>query len=136
MLAVVLTWRSTRRLRPSAGGRLAALVGLHRRTRAVRRHVVALSMLAQVLEQRGIGSRRVRHGAVARDVDRDARSHRCHGDVLVHVELTGSPAHPRYLVARLRERARHVPIVVGPMAGRGVGPPDRRCSRGSAQTAM
>jgi len=74
---------------------------------------VVASMLAQVLEQRGIGSRRVRHAAVARDAIATLDLTGVTAIVLSYVELTGSPAHLRYLVARLRERARHVPIVVG-----------------------
>jgi len=71
------------------------------------------AMVAQVLEQRGAVTRRISHRAVAREVIGSLDLAGVSAIVLSYVELTGSPAHLRYLVARLRQRAGQVPIVVG-----------------------
>ena len=74
---------------------------------------VVAAMLAQVLEQRDVATRRVSHGAVSRDAIATLDLSGVSAILLSYVELTGSPAHLRYLVARLRQRAEHVPIIVG-----------------------
>jgi len=71
------------------------------------------AMLAQVLEQRGAATRRILHRDVARETIASLDLSGVSLIVLSYVELAGSPAHLRYLVARLRQRAPHVPIVVG-----------------------
>ena len=71
------------------------------------------AMLAQLLEQKGATTRRIPHAAVARDAIGALDLSGVSAIVLSYVELTGSPPHLRYLVARLRQRASHVPIVVG-----------------------
>ncbi|MEO7272121.1 MAG: AI-2E family transporter [Vicinamibacterales bacterium] len=74
---------------------------------------VVAAMLAQVLEQRGLATRRLSHAAVARDAIGALDLSGVSAILLSYVELTGSPAHLRYLVARLRQRAEDVPIIVG-----------------------
>jgi len=74
---------------------------------------VVAAMLAQLLEQKGATTRRIPHAAVARDAIGALDLSGVSAIVLSYVELTGSPPHLRYLVARLRQRASQVPIVVG-----------------------
>ncbi len=74
----------------------------------------ASAMLAQLLRGRGIGSRLVRHGEVARDsiqtLDVTAVAMVCIADL----DIRGSPAHLRYLLQRLRRRfPAGTPILIG-----------------------
>lgn len=71
------------------------------------------AMLAQLLDHRGFGTRRIPHAAVTRDaidrVDYTGTRMIC----LSYLEIGGSPSHLRYLVRRLRREAPGVRILVG-----------------------
>lgn len=71
------------------------------------------AMLAQLLGRHGLGAEVVLHGAVARDqvarLDAAGVAMLC----ICQVEITGRPAHLRYLLRRLRQRLPQVPILVG-----------------------
>jgi len=71
------------------------------------------TMLSQLLRQRGVSARTIRH----RQVSREAIASLDLSDVAVitvsYLELTGSPAELRYLLRRLRQRAPQARIVVG-----------------------
>lgn len=74
---------------------------------------VAAAMLAQLLGKHGIGAQALPHTEVARDqIGRLETA----GVVMVcisYLEITGSPAHLRYLLRRLKGRLAGVPILVG-----------------------
>ena len=71
------------------------------------------TMLAQLLEKRGFGVRRVDHGATAREalpgIGLDGAKLIC----LSYLEVGGTPSHLRYLVRRLRQASGIVPVMVG-----------------------
>ena len=71
------------------------------------------AMLAQLLEQRGVASRRVPHDAVSRDAIADLDLADVDAVVVSYLELSGTPTHLRSLVKRLRARAPAARIVVG-----------------------
>ena len=71
------------------------------------------AMLAQLLEQRGVGSRRVPHQAVSRDAITDLDVAGVDAFVVSYLELAGTPTRLRSLVKRLRARAPGARIVVG-----------------------
>ena len=71
------------------------------------------AMLAQLLVKRGIGARLVPHGDVARE---RVRTLDTAGVVMVcisYLEVSGQPAHLRYLIRRLRVRLPGAPVLVG-----------------------
>lgn len=71
------------------------------------------AMLAQLLEQRGLGARVVPNAAVSREtiasLDVDGVAMAC----VVYVEIHGHPAHLRLLLRRLRARLPAAPLLVG-----------------------
>ena len=74
----------------------------------------AAAMLAQLVAKHGLGTRLVSHADVSRDrineLDMSGAAMAC----ISYLELTGSPAHLRYLVQRLRQRLpKGAPILVG-----------------------
>ena len=74
----------------------------------------ASAMLAQLLAKHGLGSRTVDHEAVSRDhiatLDVTGVAMAC----ISYLEISGSPAHLRYLIRRLRQRLPSgAPILVG-----------------------
>ncbi|WP_372621840.1 AI-2E family transporter [Falsiroseomonas sp.] len=73
----------------------------------------AALMLAQLLGKHGLGAEVVPHEAVARDqtarLDVAGVAMVC----ICYLEITGSPAHLRYLLRRLRQRAPEARILVG-----------------------
>jgi hypothetical protein len=73
----------------------------------------AASMLAQLLAKNGLGSRVVPHGAVSRSaitaLDLEGVAMVC----ISYLEISGNPAHLRYLIRRLHRRAPDMPILVG-----------------------
>ena len=71
------------------------------------------AMLAQLLEQRGVASRRVSHNAVSRDVIADLDIAGIDAFVVSYLELAGTPTRLRSLVKRLRAHAPAARIVVG-----------------------
>jgi len=70
-------------------------------------------MLAQVLGKHGLGAAVVPHAAVARGrvdgLDVSGVAMVC----ISYLEISGNPAHLRYLIRRLRNRAPEMPILVG-----------------------
>jgi predicted PurR-regulated permease PerM len=71
------------------------------------------AMLAQLLEQRGVASRRVSHNAVSRDAITDLDIAGVNAFVVSYLELAGTPTRLRSLVKRLRAHAPAARIVVG-----------------------
>jgi len=71
------------------------------------------AMLAQLLEQRGVSSRRVSHNAVSRDAIADFDIAGVNAFVVSYLELAGTPTRLRSLVRRLRAHAPAARIVVG-----------------------
>ncbi len=73
----------------------------------------ASEMLAQLLNKHGLGSRLVPHEAVSRasifNLDMSGVQMIC----ISYLEISGTPAHLRYLLRRLRKQAPNAPIVVG-----------------------
>ncbi|MFC0408426.1 AI-2E family transporter [Roseomonas elaeocarpi] len=73
----------------------------------------ASAMLAQLLDKHGLGARTAPHEAASRanlpSLDLGGVAMIC----VSYLELTGNPAHLRYLVRRLRQRAPKTPILVG-----------------------
>ncbi|MGO4388999.1 AI-2E family transporter [Microvirga sp. 2YAF29] len=73
----------------------------------------ASEMLAQLLNKHGLGSRLVPHEAVSRssifNLDMTGVQMIC----ISYLEISGTPAHLRYLLRRLRNQAPKAPIVVG-----------------------
>ncbi|MDT7952097.1 MAG: AI-2E family transporter, partial [Acetobacteraceae bacterium] len=74
----------------------------------------ASSMLVQLLEKHGMGARLVGYGDVARDTIEGLDVHGVAMACISYLDISGSPAHLRYLVRRLRQRLpRGTPIMVG-----------------------
>lgn len=73
----------------------------------------ASEMLAQLLNKHGLGSRLVPYEAVSRssiyNLDMTGVQMIC----ISYLEISGTPAHLRYLLRRLRKRAPKAPILVG-----------------------
>jgi len=73
----------------------------------------AASMLAELLEKHGLGARVVPHGAVSRSriatLDTQGVAMAC----ILYLEISGNPAHLRYLLRRLHARAPGVALLVG-----------------------
>jgi len=73
----------------------------------------ASAMLAQLLQKHGLGAHLVPHEAVSRDriatFDTAGAAMVC----VSYLEISGSPAHLRYLLRRLRQRLPKAPILVG-----------------------
>ena len=71
------------------------------------------AMLVQLLAQRGITSRRIPHTLTSRDaiarLDLSGVTVIC----VSYLELTGAPAHVRYTIRRLRQRAPHTLVIAG-----------------------
>ncbi|MGF3022880.1 AI-2E family transporter [Methylobacterium aquaticum] len=73
----------------------------------------ASSMLAQLLDKHGLGARIVPHEAVSRD---NVRTLDVKGVAMVcisYLDISGNPAHLRYLLQRLQEKVPGKPILVG-----------------------
>jgi predicted PurR-regulated permease PerM len=73
----------------------------------------ASTMLAQLLRKHGLGAEVVPHHAVARDrvnnLDVSGVAMVC----ISYLEISGNPAHLRYLLRRLRQRLPGAPVLVG-----------------------
>lgn len=73
----------------------------------------AATILAQLLRKHGLGAGVVAHEAVSRgrigELDLSGTAMLC----ISYLDITGSPAHLRYLLERLRRRAPDTPILVG-----------------------
>jgi predicted PurR-regulated permease PerM len=72
----------------------------------------AASMLAQLLTKHGLNARAERHEAVARPVIGNLDVTGVGAICISYMEETGSPAHLRFLLRRLRQRAPHAHLVV------------------------
>jgi hypothetical protein len=75
---------------------------------------VVSAMFAQLLAQRGIKSRRIPNTAVARETIAQLDLSSVSVIVVSELELVGAPAHLRYLLRRLRQRASHAALIAGP----------------------
>lgn len=74
---------------------------------------VVATMLAQILEQRGMITRFIDHEAASRGVIGDLDIDGIDTIVITHLSLVGSPAHLRSLLRRLRQKAPGATIIVG-----------------------
>jgi predicted PurR-regulated permease PerM len=74
---------------------------------------VVSAMLAQLLAQRGVASRRIPHTAVSRETVAQLDLSDVNVITVSYLELEGTPAHLRYLIRRLRHRAPHAALIVG-----------------------
>ncbi|MCJ2053802.1 AI-2E family transporter [Methylobacterium sp. J-070] len=71
------------------------------------------AMLAQLLRKHGLGARVVGYQAVSRDRIRDLDLTGVAMVCISYLDITGNPAHLRYLLERLKRRAPGMPILVG-----------------------
>ena len=74
---------------------------------------VVSAMLAQLLAQRGVVSRRILHASVSRELIAQLDLSAVKVITVSYLELGGAPAHLRYLLRRLRHRAPHAAIIAG-----------------------
>lgn len=75
--------------------------------------LAASEMLAQLLNKHGLGSRLVEHEAVSRTAIYNLDMTGVQMICISYLEITGTPAHLRYLLRRLRKQAPKAPILVG-----------------------
>ncbi|NNM71755.1 AI-2E family transporter [Enterovirga aerilata] len=73
----------------------------------------AAAMLAQLLRKHGLGARVVPHEAVSRDNIRRLDTTGVTMVCISYLEISGSPAHLRYLLRRLRQKLPRAPLLVG-----------------------
>ncbi len=73
----------------------------------------AAAMLAQLLSKHGLGARVLSHGAVSRSAIANLDLQGVAMVCISYLEISGNPAHLRYLIRRLRRRAPEMPILVG-----------------------
>jgi predicted PurR-regulated permease PerM len=74
---------------------------------------VVSAMLAQLLAQRGVVSRRIPHTIASREMIAQLDLSAVKVITLSYLELAGAPAHLRYLIRRLRQRAPHASLIAG-----------------------
>ena len=74
---------------------------------------VVSAMLAQLLAQRGVVSRRIPHTSASREMIAQLDLSAVKVITVPYLELAGAPAHLRYLIRRLRQRAPHAALIVG-----------------------
>ena len=74
---------------------------------------VVSAMLAQLLAQRGVASRRIPHTSVSREMIAQLDLSAVKVITVSYLELGGAPAHLRYLIRRLRHRAPHAALIAG-----------------------
>jgi methylmalonyl-CoA mutase cobalamin-binding subunit len=74
---------------------------------------VVAAMLAQLLAQQGVPSRSIPHALVAREAVAQLNLSDVGVIAVSCLELTGTPAHLRYLVRRLRQRAPDATLITG-----------------------
>ena len=74
---------------------------------------VVSAMLAQLLAQRGIVSRRIPHTSASREMIAQLDLSAVKVITVPYLELARAPAHLRYLIRRLRQRAPHAVLIVG-----------------------
>jgi predicted PurR-regulated permease PerM len=73
----------------------------------------ASEMLAQLLSKHGLSSRLVPHEAVSRSAIYNLDMSGVQMVCISYLEISGTPAHLRYLLRRLRKKAPQAPILVG-----------------------
>jgi predicted PurR-regulated permease PerM len=73
----------------------------------------ASTMLAQLLRKHGLGAQVVPHGAVSRSAILGLDTANARMVCMSYLEISGTPAHLRYLLRRLKQRISHTPILVG-----------------------
>nr|WP_238246891.1 AI-2E family transporter [Methylobacterium iners] len=73
----------------------------------------ASAMLAQLLDKHGLGARVVPHADVSRDRIRTLDVKGVAMVCVAYLDISGNPAHLRYLIRRLQEKLPGKPIVVG-----------------------
>ena len=73
----------------------------------------ASAMLAQLLGKHGLGARLVPHEAVSRSNIRSLNVRDVGMICISYLDIRGNPAHLRYLLRRLREKAPGTPLLVG-----------------------
>jgi len=73
----------------------------------------AAEMLAQLLNKHGLGSRLVPHEAVSRSAIYNLDTTGAQMICISYLEISGTPAHLRYLLRRLRKKVPKAPILVG-----------------------
>ncbi|WP_267358770.1 MULTISPECIES: AI-2E family transporter [unclassified Methylobacterium] len=71
------------------------------------------AMLAQLLRKHGLGARVTPYQAVSREGIRDLDLTGVAMVCISYLDITGNPAHLRYLLERMRRRAPGVPVLVG-----------------------
>jgi predicted PurR-regulated permease PerM len=71
------------------------------------------TMLAQLLEKHGLGTQLVPHQAVSRSAILGLDTTGVQMVCISYLEISGSPAHLRYLLRRLRQKVPHAPVLVG-----------------------
>lgn len=71
------------------------------------------AMLAQLLTHQQVNVRRIGHDAVSREAIGGLDLSAVSVLILSYIELAGTPAHLRYLIRRLRQRAPGVTVIVG-----------------------
>jgi hypothetical protein len=74
---------------------------------------VVSAMLAQLLAQRGAVSRRIPHTSASREMIAQLDLSAVKVITVPYLELAGAPAHLRYLIRRLRQRAPHAVLIAG-----------------------
>jgi predicted PurR-regulated permease PerM len=90
---------------------------------------VVSAMLAQLLERAGVSTRLVSHRSVSRETMGQLDTAGVTAFALSYLEITGSPAHLRYLVARLRQRAPNALVIAGLWAAGEAGLTDAETQR-------
>lgn len=73
----------------------------------------AAAMLAQLLQKKGFGAELVPHAAVARSAILGLDPEGVRMVCMSYLDISGNPAHLRYLLRRLRQKLPNVPILVG-----------------------
>jgi hypothetical protein len=73
----------------------------------------AATMLSQLLTKHGLGSQVVPYQAVSRSAILGLDTAGVQMVCISYLEISGSPAHLRYLLRRLRQKLPHAPILVG-----------------------
>ena len=74
---------------------------------------VVSAMLAQLLAQQGVVTRRVPYALASREGIAQLDLSVVQVTILSYLELAGAPAHLRYLIRRLRQRAPHAVLIAG-----------------------
>ncbi|HMC78168.1 MAG TPA: AI-2E family transporter [Vicinamibacterales bacterium] len=74
---------------------------------------VVSAMLVQLLAQRGVQARRVSYAGVSRETIAQLDLSAVQVIAVSHLEVGGAPAHLRYLIRRLRQRAPHSTLIAG-----------------------